>query len=133
MEENNNNTTPDSNSSMGSNQMGSEQQPVSQPSATQEAPPQAPVPTPEPSGKGPITGIVVIVILLVFAGLYFWGSTLNNQAQLDESTIYDTTVNEDIANQNDEPTAIESDLDAFDLTGFDAQLDADLQAIEGAL
>ena len=130
MEENNNNATQNSTSPMHSNQVGSEQQPASPPNAT---PPQAPAPTPEPSDKGPITGIVVIVILLIFAGIYFWGTTLNKQAQLDENTIYDTSVNDDIANQNDEPAILESELDAFDVAGFDAQLDADLEAIEGAL
>lgn len=130
--EENNNTAPDNmDSSMNANQTGSGQQPTPQSSEVpvQETPPQAP----ESSNKGPVTGIVVIVILLIFAGLYFWGATLNKQAQLDESTIYDTAVNEDLTTVSDEPAQIENDLDSFDTAGFDAQLEADLQALEAGL
>lgn len=31
------------------------------------------------SGAGPIIGVVVIVCLLIFGGLYFWGAALNAQ------------------------------------------------------
>ena len=33
---------------------------------------------------GPMFGIFIIVILLVFGGLYFWGAHLNQQAQQEQ-------------------------------------------------
>lgn len=76
-------------------------------------------------------GIIIIVLLLVLGGLYFWGSQLNQAA--NENAIFDSAQNDDIASQNDEPEAIESDLNTFDSAQFDAQLEADLNAIESEL
>lgn len=33
------------------------------------------------SGVGPVVGIVIILILLLFGGLYFWGARLNRQQE----------------------------------------------------
>lgn len=33
------------------------------------------------SGAGPIVGVVIVVILLVFGGLYFWGAQLNQEEE----------------------------------------------------
>ena len=33
---------------------------------------------------GPMFGIFIIVILLVFGGLYFWGAHLNQQAKQEQ-------------------------------------------------
>jgi len=33
------------------------------------------------SGMGPIVGTVIIIILLAFGGLYFWGASMNRQEQ----------------------------------------------------
>jgi hypothetical protein len=33
------------------------------------------------SGSGPIIGVVIIVIMLVLGGLYFWGASLNREAE----------------------------------------------------
>lgn len=30
-------------------------------------------------GAGPIVGVVIIVALMIFGGLYFWGAYLNNR------------------------------------------------------
>ena len=89
-------------------------------------------PAPKSGGKGPMVGIVVIIILLIFGGLYFWGASLNS-AQLNEDTIFDEAANNDIAAPSDEPAQIESDLDAFNTDDFEAQLDADLEALEAEL
>lgn len=108
--------------------------PPAQPPA-QEAPPATP-PPPAPKksgGMGPVVGIIIIIILLVFGGLYFWGAQLNKQAQLDEEAILNAPADTSIAPASDEPTRIESDLDEFDSADFEAQLQADLDAIEAEL
>ena len=35
------------------------------------------LPEGHPSGNGPVIGIIIIVILLIFGALYFWGAQLN--------------------------------------------------------
>tara|TARA_B100000745_G_scaffold70940_1_gene42429 strand:+ start:1693 stop:2022 length:330 start_codon:yes stop_codon:yes gene_type:complete len=83
---------------------------------------------PKKEGVGPIVGIVVIIIILIFGGLYMWGTKLNNQ----ESEIGVVPV-EDIADAQDNPVQLESELDAFDVAGFEAELDAGLGALEAEL
>ncbi len=85
-------------------------------------------PAPKKEGMGPLVGIVIIIVILIFGGLYMWGTKLNNQ----ESEIGIAPV-EDIAGEEDEPVQLESDLDAFDLAGFEGDLDADLEALEAEL
>lgn len=77
---------------------------------------------------GPVTGIIIVVAIIILGGLYFWGG----QGTEQESLI-DPNFNSDITEPSDEPLQIESDLDAFDTTAFDAELEADLKAIESAL
>jgi hypothetical protein len=36
---------------------------------------------PRKEGAGPIIGAIIVVILLVFGALYFWGQKLNNDEQ----------------------------------------------------
>jgi len=121
------------NNSSPMNQIGHEEQgatPVA-PNQTQAQPPTPP--TEKSGGVGPMMGIVIIVILLIFGGLYFWGAYLNEQKQMDESLLFDPSLNEDITGSGDEPAQIESDLDAFDTADFEAQLEAELQEIESQL
>lgn len=33
------------------------------------------------SGSGPIIGVIVIVIMLILGGLYFWGAQLNRESE----------------------------------------------------
>ncbi len=33
------------------------------------------------SGIGPVVGIVIILLLLVFGGLYFWGASMNRKTE----------------------------------------------------
>lgn len=44
-------------------------------------------PSPRPSGGrvGPIVGAAIIVVLMIFGALYFWGSYLNQQDQQNNS------------------------------------------------
>lgn len=42
------------------------------------------LPPPKKEGPGPIIGVIVIVILLIFGGLYFWGAQLNEANSPDQ-------------------------------------------------
>lgn len=95
------------------------------PQATSEAP----APT-QKEGVGPMVGVAIIVILLIFGGLYVWGTTLNNAAKTNNAVDETLAPITDIATPSDEPAAIEGDLNGFDATAFDAQLNADMSAIE---
>lgn len=45
------------------------------------------------SGSGPIVGIVIILLLLIFGGLYFWGAALNGRESEPLPLIPGDTVN----------------------------------------
>ncbi|MAJ97248.1 hypothetical protein CL644_00855 [bacterium] len=81
-------------------------------------------------GTGPLVGIVIIVILLVFGGLYYWDSLSSVDAVPNEDTTVEENPAEGIATPNDEPNQIESDLGTFDTASFEAQLEADLESLE---
>lgn len=84
---------------------------------------------------GPVIGIAVIVVIIIFGGLYYWGSKLNT----NESVIIDPTdapTAEEIINQedtvleqlqtqssSDEIKDIEADLSLTDLENLDAGLE----------
>lgn len=83
---------------------------------------------------GPILGIVIIVILLILGGFYFWGTQLSDDSQVQDKT---EMTAEEIANQedivlenlrnqrnSDEISDIEADLNATDLESLDSELDA---------
>ena len=36
------------------------------------------------TGVGPMIGTIIIVILLIFGGLYFWGAQLNKEKNQDQ-------------------------------------------------
>jgi hypothetical protein len=90
---------------------------------------------------GPILGVLVIVLFLIFAGLYLWGSTLREQAALDDANLLNNEPETPRAvadaeilstlSPSDDLGAIEADLmstnlDSIesDLTAIDAELDA---------
>ena len=83
---------------------------------------------------GPIFGIVIIVILLILGGFYFWGAQLSDDSQIQdktEMTAEEITNQEDTALENlerqsnsDELSDIEADLNATDLDSLDSELDA---------
>jgi len=99
---------------------------------TEDATPRTPTPpTPEnTNGIGPLIGTGIVVVLLIFGGLYVWGTTMHSESAESADAVYDEV---DITTQQDEPDAIESSLDAFDTASFEAELEAQLQAIEAEL
>ncbi|MBV9159032.1 MAG: hypothetical protein JO019_00335 [Candidatus Kaiserbacteria bacterium] len=44
-------------------------------------PPAPATPPQKPTGSGPVIGIIVIVIMLIFGALYFWGAQLNKTSE----------------------------------------------------
>ncbi len=71
---------------------------------------------------GPILGILIIVLVLILAGLYLWGSLLKSNVPMDNGTI--------INNEPETPRA-EADIDMFgtlspsdELSAIEADLSA---------
>lgn len=116
---------PEEQSGMPSQSEGTQQAPTQEEASSSGQTPQ--------KSMGPILGIVIIVILLVLGGFYFWGTQIKDKSQVQEAEI----TAEDIANQedtvldnlntqsaSDEIGDIEADLDATDLESLDSELDA---------
>jgi len=74
---------------------------------------------------GPIFGIVIIVILIVLAGFYFWGNQLQERVSeevVSEEVTEDAGTAEEPLSPSDEIADIEADLDATLLDDLDAEL-----------
>lgn len=97
----------------------------------------------EQSGPvGPIVGAIIVIAILVFGGLYFWGAHLNNTQQEevplileDESSAqaqYDGALGPE-PGTSDEIGAIEDDAENINMAQFEAEMEAELQALEEEL
>jgi hypothetical protein len=108
--------------------------------------PVSPPPEEPKSSIGPIAGAVIVIILLVAGGLYFWGAKLNIDVQNnnipyipgDDAMMEDTMQMEsgsDVSagfppqTSSDEVSSIESDFDAINFEQFDSQNEAELNSI----
>lgn len=92
----------------------------------------APLP-PQPDNQeksfGPLIGIIIIIVLLVIGGLYYWFN-LDIGTERDEMTAEEILAEKDLKLEaleqqgtSDEVAAIEEDLAATDLEGLDAELE----------
>ena len=108
---------------------------------------QMPVTPPEPqkSGVGPIAGAIIVILLLVAGGLYFWGAKLNEKAQentmpyipsndtmpMQEADMQATETDPTLPPQStsDDPSSIEADFNAMDFEGIESQNEAELDNI----
>jgi hypothetical protein len=82
---------------------------------------------------GPIIGIAIIIVIIIFGGLYYWGAQLTGKDGSEETekptaeeieSAEDTAVSElETQSNSDEISAIEEDLNATDLEGLDAELE----------
>ncbi len=79
---------------------------------------------------GPLIGSIIIVLIILVGGLYFWGSMIvdrkneiESEAVMEEQT-KDAEV-EAITSQSssDEASSIEADLNATDLDSVDAEIE----------
>lgn len=87
--------------------------------------------TSEREGKGPVVGIVVIIILLILGGVYLWQSKSPVETPVDETaTTTDQMIN-DLSTQgtSTDETGIEADVNATNLNG----LDSGMTEVEGEL
>lgn len=84
------------------------------------------------SGTGPIVGAVVVIALLIFGGLYFWGSQLEKNAENLPLITGDTAPVQDNRelSRSDSTDAITNDADDAYMNQLEANIEADLQAIE---
>ncbi len=91
--------------------------------------------TPPPKGgMGALIGAIIIIALLIFGGLYFYGMKLKNDSMQEASTVEfnPAPVQEQAMSDSDEAAAISADTeaDAAYMAQLEANLDADLKAIE---
>lgn len=91
-------------------------------------------PTPKSSSVGALIGIVVVILVIVLGGLYFWGQRVEQLEQKDSLTALgeDNSV-ETLQTQgtSDEIGDIEADVNATDLENLDKEvgtIDAELNA-----
>ncbi|MEK7628320.1 MAG: hypothetical protein AAB421_02800 [Patescibacteria group bacterium] len=93
------------------------------------------------SSLGPIVGAVVIIALMVFGGLYYWGSQLQQEAAaelpfiMDDGSVppastEDTTAGIPAPSNSDAVVDIEADINNTDFDALDAQIDADLKEVQ---
>ena len=93
-------------------------------------------------GVGPIAGAVIVIILLVAGGLYFWGAKLNQQNAVpyipgDETMQYEepSTLESDASaglpsqSSSDDTASIESDFNAMNMDQMNSQNSAELNNI----
>ena len=75
---------------------------------------------------GPIIGIIVILAIIIFGGLYFWsqreGGVEDGVATEAEAGAVIETIN--IQSESDDTTSIENDLDATNIDNLDSELNA---------
>lgn len=84
-----------------------------------------------PSDKktiGPLVGVVIIILVLVLGGLYYWGQKINTEDQTvspETITGADDPLLAELNQQSDADTtaAIETDLNATDLSNIDTELE----------
>jgi uncharacterized protein HemX len=98
-----------------------------------EAPQQTEQSGPNKKSIGPIIGIAIIVVIIIFGGLYYWGGKINKQelrSAQENTTAEEILSQEDasleslqVQSTSDEIADIEADLDMTDLENLDAELD----------
>ncbi|OHA88065.1 MAG: hypothetical protein A2653_02570 [Candidatus Zambryskibacteria bacterium RIFCSPHIGHO2_01_FULL_43_25] len=91
---------------------------------------------PQRSSAGPIIGIIIIIVVLVLGGLYFWGQKLSQESLLEDSSM--TTETEAmiesrsaaatrqlrVQSASDDISYIEADLNATELESLGSEFDS---------
>jgi len=99
--------------------------PVNQNSAPESATPDSPV--------GPIIGTVIVIVLLVLGGWYFWSALKErpsnqppfipgDQAPVEEESWLPPSLN------SDDASAIQAELEAMNMSDFELYMESDLEA-----
>lgn len=78
--------------------------------------------TTERESKGPVVGIVVIIILLILGGVYLWQSEAPTETPVETATTTDTTT-DDLNTQgtSTDESSIEADVNATSLNNLDKE------------
>src|SRR5689334_16691953 len=101
---------------------------------------------PEPAPKhsvGPVAGAIIVILLLIAGGLYFWGAQLSKQRESEplpfipsnDTSAPEGTVTSDTSaglppqSSSDDISSIEADANAMNLEQLEAQNSADLNNI----
>ncbi|OGG58506.1 hypothetical protein A2765_02115 [Candidatus Kaiserbacteria bacterium RIFCSPHIGHO2_01_FULL_56_24] len=121
---------------------GSQMPPISPEERTQGGPS-----APKSGGVGPIAGAIIVIILLIAGGLYFWGAKLNQQSAdipafipSNDSSMQDTSpptteLDSDTSaglppqSSSDDVTSIQSDFNAMDVDQMNSQNSAEMSNI----
>jgi uncharacterized protein HemX len=85
------------------------------------------------SGMGALIGAIIVIALLIFGGLYFYGMKLKQDAALQPTAEFKPApVAEQPLSPSDDVAAISADAeaDAAYMAQLEADIDADLKAIE---
>lgn len=69
--------------------------------------------------SGPVIGIVVILVLVILGGLYFWSQRAKREIPTSDQTVESIQTQ----GQTDTTTSIEEDLNQTDIENLDASLD----------
>jgi hypothetical protein len=105
--------------------------------------------SPEPQGRkpvGPIAGAIIVIVLLVAGGLYFYGAQLNNQIEEapyipDDGYLTpegsmpvgelqsDTSAGLPPQSNSDDVAAIEADFNAMNMNEMESQNEAEMNNI----
>jgi hypothetical protein len=100
-----------------------------------------PAPEPHKSSIGPMAGAVIVILLLIAGGLYFWGAQLNKQDDAlpfipsddtlpqENMMTSDTSAGLPAQSSSDDVSAIEADANAMDMTQFESQNSAEMNNI----
>lgn len=93
---------------------------------------------PQQHGMGALVGTLIVLAVLVLGGVYFFLNKQITEPQTPPVILGDTApaplVQDTPApSSSDAVGAIDADIDATDLDQLDAQIDADLRAIEANL
>lgn len=79
---------------------------------------------------GPLVGIIIVVLIIVLGGMYFWGQRIDSG---QETGVKNDAATQSLQNQSasDDLASIEADVNNTDLQNIDSemsQIDADLEA-----
>lgn len=91
---------------------------------------------------GPIAGAIIVILLLAAGGLYFWGAAINAKNGADANTpplilgndVPSSAEEAGLPEQSssDELSSIEADLNAMDMTQFEAQAEGSVSSFDEA-
>lgn len=92
---------------------------------------QNPAPAPQPQGgMGPMIGAAIILGLIIVGGVYFYGLQLQERQAEEQLPLI---LGNEPAPVLDDTTSLEADVNAADMNELEREIEADLDALEGAL